>query len=413
MRKRVLIGVGSLLLILGAGAAYFHFSIPPSGTALAQEAPSGGGGKGGRHAGGGAAPVKVATATTGDLPVRRSTIGWIQSKAATTITTQQTGIVTSIAVANGQEVKTGDLILQFDDRAAEATLARDHAALARDQTTVVSTTADLQRVQDLVKRQVDSAQQLDVSTAAAASAKAVISLDEANIAADQVVVDEMKIRAPHAGRLGAVAVTVGSLVQPGSAIVTLTDVDNIEAVFTVSDADAGLLRASLAEGAVPVHVRSADSGGAGAPALDATVDFIDSTIVQGSGTMAARASLANDKRLFWPGEAVNIDVDLSVHRGIVLVPSVAVQQGQNGPEIFVVKADGTIDVRNVEVAGIVGDQAGIAKGLAKGEQVVTEGQLSLTAGQKVTVRDASGGSGGDPASKKSRPGAGTATENAS
>lgn len=401
MRKRVWIGVGVFFVVIAAGAAHYHYAFPPGGTALAQEAPAGGA-KGGKHGGGGPVAVTVAAATTGDLPVRRATIGWIQSKAATTVTTQQQGIVTSIAVANGQEVKTGDLILQLDDRAAQATLARDQAALSRDQASVVSTKADLQRTQDLFKRQVASNQQLDQATAAAASAAAVIALDNANIAADQVVIDEMKIRAPHDGRLGAVAVTVGTLVQPGNAIVTLTDVDHVEAVFTVSDADADILRHTLASGPVAVHLRPA--GDSSAAPVDATVDFIDSAIAQGSGTLAVRADVANAKRLFWPGEAVNVEVDLGIHRAIVLVPTVAVQEGQSGPEVFVVKGDGTIDVRNVVVAGIVGDTAGIASGLAAGEEVVTEGQLSLFPGEKVIIRDASGsGDVSVPAKKHKAP----------
>ncbi|MBB3930423.1 multidrug efflux system membrane fusion protein [Kaistia hirudinis] len=400
MRKRVWIGVGVFLVVIAAGAAYVHQGLPPGGTALAQEAAAGGGAKGGKRGGGGAVAVTVAAATTGDLPVRRATIGWIQSKAATTVTTQQQGIVTSIAVANGQEVKTGDVILQLDDRAAQATLARDEAALSRDQASVVSTKADLQRAQDLFKRQVASNQQLDQATAAAASAAAVIALDNANIAADQVVIDDMKIRAPHDGRLGAVAVTVGTLVQPGNAIVTLTDVDHVEAVFTVSDADADILRRTLASGPVAVHLRPA--GDSAAAPVDATVDFIDSAIAQGSGTLAVRADVANAKRLFWPGEAVNVEVDLGIHRAIVLAPTVAVQEGQSGPEVFVVKPDGTIDVRNVTVAGIVGDTAGIASGLSAGEQVVTEGQLSLFPGEKVTIRDASGSGDAAPPAKKNK-----------
>ncbi|WP_051231415.1 efflux RND transporter periplasmic adaptor subunit [Kaistia adipata] len=342
--------------------------------------------------------VVVVTAEGGSLPIRRSTIGWINSTASTAVTTQQQGVVTRIAQPNGADVKAGDLLVQLDDRAAQATLARDKAALLRDQATVVSTAADLQRARDLVARQVDSSQQLDQAVAAASSAAAVVTLDQANIDADQVVVDDMRITAPHDGRLGAFPITVGSLVQPGTTVVVLTDMDHVEANFTVSDADVGLLRQSLAAGAVPVRVSPANASKASAPAggsatvaargapADATVDFIDSNISSGSGTMAVRAAVANQGRAFWPGQAVKVDIDLGVNDNVVIVPTVAVQPGQSGSNVFVVKPDDTIDVRAVDVVGIVGDRAGIATGLRAGEKVVTEGQLSLAAGMKVAIR---------------------------
>ena len=406
--RRSVVAVLVVAAVVVVGVAYREGLLPASIDRFAASdgppADTGGGGKGGRR---NATPsVTVTQAETGDLPVRRSTIGWINSVASTPVTTQQQGVVTRIALANGADVKAGDLLVQLDDRAAQATLARDRAALTRDQATVVATTADLKRAQDLVARKVDSSQQLDQAVAAAASAAAVVTLDQANIDADQVVVDDMRITAPHDGRLGAFLITVGSLVQPGNSVVMLTDMTHLEADFTVSDADVGLLRQSLAAGSVPVRVSPSNQPTAVAigpkaatatqphPATpagssaEATVDFIDSTINTGSGTMAVRAAVPNDNRLFWPGQAVKVDVDLGMHTNVVLVPTVAVQPGQQGSNVFVVKPDQTIDVRPVELAGIVGDRAGIVSGLQAGEAVVTGGQLSLASGMKVNVRDA-------------------------
>lgn len=417
MRRSVVLGL-AVVVVLGFGVAYKQGLLPAwiDGQVASSGPPAsgrgGGTGKGGGH---NMVPsVTVATAETGNLPVRRSTIGWINSVSSTNVTTQQQGVVTTIAVANGADVKAGDLLVQLDDRAAKATLARDKAALARDGAMVVSTKADLKRAQDLVARQVDSAQQLDQAVAAAASAAAVVQLDQANIDADQVVIDDMHITAPHDGRLGAFAITVGSLVQPGTTVVVLTDMDNLEANFTVSDADVSLLRQSLSAGNVPVRVspsnpptaaasgqtasgdpaQAAPAAGSQQPApapavvaAKATVDFIDSNINSGSGTMAVRASVPNQSREFWPGQAVKVEIDLGTHTDVVLVPTVAVQPGQNGSNVFVVKPDQTIDVRQVQLAGIVGDRAGIVSGLEAGDKVVTEGQLSLANGMKVTVRD--------------------------
>ncbi len=398
-----------------AGAGKADGAKADAGKTDAGKAGTASGGKGGRR-GGGAPSVSVATAVSGELPVRRSTIGWIASTASTTVTAQQQGMVTALLAKNGQEVKAGDVLVQLDDRAAKATLDRDTAALARDGATVTSTKADLKRAEDLFSRKFDSQQQLDQATAAAASAEAVVNLDQANIAADKVVLDEMSIKAPHDGRLGAFAITVGSLIQPSNPVVTLTDVDNIEAVFAVSDADVDLLRRSLATGPVPVQLVAADMSAAPAGSGAATkaaptpvageVDFIDSAIVQGSGTIAVRASVKNTDRVFWPGQAVKVDVDLGTLSPVVIVPTVAVQPGQAGPNVFVVKPDKTIDVRPVTVAGIVGDRAAISAGLTAGEQVITEGQLALASGMAVTVRDGSGkpaAAGKAPADAKTKP----------
>ena len=420
MRKAPLVAVGVVVLLAAGGLGYWRHQpavlfgnggaagAGDGASAAAKADGAAGGHKGGRH-GGGPVAVTVATAASGELPVRRSTIGWIASKAATTITAQQQGMVTALLAENGQEVKTGDILVQLDDRAAKATLDRDTAAMARDSAAVTSTKADLARAQDLFSRKFDSQQQLDQATAAAASAEAVVKLDEANIAADRVVLDEMQIKAPHDGRLGAFAITVGSLITPGSAVVTLTDINNIEAVFTVSDADVSLLRHSLTKGPVPVSLVPADAAPApdkaaspagktmAAPVAGA-VDFIDSTIAAGSGTMAVRAAVENTDRVFWPGEAVKVDVDLGRLSDVVIVPTVAVQEGQSGPNVFVVMPDNTIDVRPVTVAGIVGDKAAISAGLKAGEQVVTEGQLSLAEGMSVAVRG--GAATGDSKSPK-------------
>ncbi|MBN9058895.1 MAG: biotin/lipoyl-binding protein, partial [Rhizobiales bacterium] len=156
MRRSVVLGL-AVVVVLGFGVAYKQGLLPAwvDGQVASSGPPASGRGGGTGKAGARnmVPSVTVATAETGNLPVRRSTIGWINSVSSTTVTTQQQGVVTTIAVANGADVKAGDLLVQLDDRAAKATLARDKAALARDQATVVSTKADLKRAQDLVARQ--------------------------------------------------------------------------------------------------------------------------------------------------------------------------------------------------------------------------------------------------------------------
>jgi multidrug efflux system membrane fusion protein len=356
--------------------------------------------RGGPGGAGGLPPFEVATAvaTTGSLPDQRSTIGWILSANTTNLTTQTAGIVQEIDAVAGTDVKTGDVLVKLDARAANAAITKDKATLQRDQATLTEAQHTADTATALAQKGAgteDAAQQAET---AAAVATATVAVDNAQLAADQVTLDNTVIKAPFDGRIGAFQVAVGSLVQPAGPVVTLTQMAPVDAQFSVSENDLAQLRSAIASGTAKVTATPTDAkqGATG------TITFLDSAVDRASGTVQARGTLPNDDRALWPGQSVNISLDLGAQAGLVLVPTVAVVPSTTGSVVYVVKPDGTIDIRNVTVAGTTGDMTGLSNGVQPNEHVVVEGQFNLSSGQRVAEAPA------NPASRSAPPAGPTA-----
>jgi len=345
----------------------------------------------------GIAPVAVtaAVATRADMPILKFAIGYIESPAVVSVNSRVTSQVVSQHVTDGQMVKAGDLLFVLDDRALKAQLAKDQATLAKDQALQASAAANLERAQALFKQGTAARQALDQAIADEKTAAANIAADNATIEADQLQISYTQITAPIGGRLGAIQVHPGDLVNSGggsgsTALVTITQISPIRVSFAAQSSDLPSLRHAMDSGAAPsVQVFSpGDYGGAGArPLATGKLDFIDSSVDTASGNVMLKASLPNQDEALWPGEYVNVVLEAGMMRGLTAVPTVAVQQGQDGPYVFVVKGDGKVEMRQVKIALSQGDQTGVASGLQPGESVVTEGQLRLKDDTPVTVRN--------------------------
>ncbi|SCX19666.1 MULTISPECIES: efflux RND transporter periplasmic adaptor subunit [Agrobacterium] len=346
---------------------------------------------GGKHAGGGqagvrATTVKVAVAKAGSMPVVRQTIGSIVPVAQTALTSPISGIVANVLARDGAEVKAGDLLVQLDDRTIKANIERDQAQLAKDQAVLDAANNTLSRVEALSKSGVDTQQQLSDASATVKQAAATISVDQANIAADNVVLSQNQIRAPFDGKLGAVLLSAGAYVAPGTSVVMLTQMKPVYAEFTLPEPDLDLVRANIADknltaDVYPTQSKSDTAAGSG------NIVFIDNTIDSASGTFKLRVRLDNDAETFWPGQFLNVTVNAGKIDNLVTVPLVALQPRGDGYVCFVVRADNTIELRKVTLALSNGGVAGVSEGLADGETVVIEGQASLTEGSHVTVND--------------------------
>ncbi|RWO49059.1 MAG: efflux RND transporter periplasmic adaptor subunit [Mesorhizobium sp.] len=339
-----------------------------------------------------ATAVVAATASTADFPIRRYAIGFVSSPAVVSVNPRISSQITSIAVKDGQMVKPGDLLFSLDDRALKAQLARDQATLAKDQALLASATADLERAKALVARQAGTQQTYDQAIAAQKSAAATVDADRATIEADEVQLDFATITAPISGRLGAVSVAIGDLVTTNSGsststpLVTITQMDPLRVNFNLPESDLALLQKALAapgQGAVTL-TRDGDP----TPIGKGTLDFVDSSVDTASGTIAARASVPNPDLSLWPGQYVNVVLDAGIMPQMTSVPTVAVQPGQKGPFVYVIKPDNTVEVRPVQVALTEGDNSAIGEGLKSGENVVVEGQAKLKDGAPVREGDA-------------------------
>ncbi|WP_370677051.1 efflux RND transporter periplasmic adaptor subunit [Pleomorphomonas sp. PLEO] len=348
-------------------------------------------GGGGRRGSGGPTRVSTVAASAEDMPIERRTIGTITSPANLTVTTETSGLVTEILVADGADVHEGDVLIRLDSRIAEATVEKDQAALARDQATFDHAKETAARQQRLLSNEAVSQQSLEDANATVKTAEATVAVDQATLKSDLVTLDQKTIRAPFDGRLGAVEVVIGSFVQPATAIVRLTRTDPLYASFALSESDTSLVRAARAAGK-PIKVDVSPLGTT--DTFTGTVDFIDAAVDTTSGTFTARATLHGVADKLVPGQSIAVMAAIG-STPVVAVPTVALQATQQGNVVYVVGDDNTVTVRPVTVALSAGDRSGLTAGITAGERVVVEGQVRLAEGMKVIDASAQAASNPD------------------
>ncbi|KMO41754.1 RND transporter [Methylobacterium tarhaniae] len=332
--------------------------------------------------------VTTVAAGVTDLALTRSAVGWVEPMASVVVRPRIDGVIVEQLARDGQVVKAGDVLYRLDDREIRAQLARNEAALARDQATQVRTQNDVRRVGELLSRSSASQAQFDLASAEAKVAAANVAASQAAIEADKVRLDYTTVRAPIAGRLGRVLVTTGNLVKgnesAGTGLVTITQMRPLRATFSLPERDLDGLRAALARpGTAPVRVYP--SGGEAVLAVG-RLSFVDSSVDQASGTVTAWALFPNEDDRLWPGQYVRVEVDLGRRPGTVTVPQAAVQPGQEGSFVWVVRPDSTAERRTVEVITSRDGRAALSLGLKPGERVVVEGQFRVRQGLPVTER---------------------------
>lgn len=389
MRTRSLLFICAVLALLGGVIAWgkYHRADPVSAEAAMQPAakqqePAQGQGQGNGKP---AIAVKVAEVTQGSMPIRRRTIGWVEPIAAVAVKSRVNSVIMEQRATDGQFVKQGDVLFVLDDREAKAAIARDEAAMAQHQAELDRARADLARTKTLVSKQTASKQTLDQAIADAQAAAAAVDADHAVLAQDKLTLSYTTITAPIAGRLGAVAVTPGNLVAENGdvSLVTITQMQPIRVSFTLPDRDIDALRGALAQyppAPVSVYVKGDKIARA-----HGNLMFIDSSVDVASGTITAKAEFPNDNLALWPGQYFDVEVELGVQAQASIIPSVALQVGQNGLFVFVVTADNKAEMRTVTVVGTDGDKSAVATGLQPGERVVVDGQHQISPGAKVMV----------------------------
>ncbi len=325
--------------------------------------------------------VFAAKVATRDVPFYLDEIGTTTAFEMVQIKAQVTGQIISREFKDGGDVKKGDLLFKIDPRPYEAVLASAKADLALAQ-------ANLKRQKVLEQKNVTATQELDTATANSMRA-------EAAVAAAQVNLDFCSIQSPIDGRAGLRKVDVGNVVNPGSdPLVTVQGIDPIYTDFTISEPDLPLVRKYLENPNLKVVT---DASGDNVEPRTGQLYFIDTAVQPGAGTIKARAVTPNPDHALWPEQFVQVRLILDILKDAKMVPSSAVQIGQNGPYIFVVKADSTLDLRQVKPGQVHGDQTVISDGVQPGEMVVTSGQLQLAPGAKVIVKEEATRGGGTPA----------------
>jgi multidrug efflux system membrane fusion protein len=283
-------------------------------------------------------------------------------------------------------VQAGDLLISLDRRPFENNLLSARADLANARAQAAHAQAEAERYQRLDQQQAISKEQLAQLLTDAESTKAQVQAREAAVANAELQLGYTEIHAPIAGRTGQLNLHEGALVKAndsGSALVTINQLAPIAVAYSVPEGSLAALRAALDAGVVAVTASPHDGVG---KLADGRLDFIDNAVDATTGTILLKAVFANADRTLWPGQFVDTVTRLGEEVGTVVVPSSAVQTGQRGSQVFVVKPDRTVDLRPVETGRSADGLIVIRSGVKAGETVVTDGQLRLVPGAKVEDR---------------------------
>jgi membrane fusion protein, multidrug efflux system len=335
-------------------------------------------------------PVTTATVVQKTVPVTFRAIGHVEPIAAVAVKARIGGELQRVAFTEGESVRAGATLFTIDPRPYRAALAQAEAGLARNQALLAKAEADATRYAGLVRQDYVTKEQYDQIVANAAALRAAIAADQANVDAAKLNLAYCTITAPVAGRTGALTIKAGNLVKANDdkPLVTINQVQPIHVAFSVP---AQLLPSLTARREDAVKVAATLPGGSAAIA-EGTLSFIDNEVDADSGTLLLKATFANADEVLWPGQFVDLTVRLGEEAARMVVPASAVQSGQRGQYAFVVKDDGTVELRTLVVARGDEKEAIVESGLAPGETVVTDGQLRLVPGAKVVVKSAENGS---------------------
>lgn len=385
-----------VILLAGlAGAGYYYkdlLSGAPAGEAGAtKKGPAGAaaGGAGGRRGGprGGTEIVTLATVEQKNMPVRVESIGLAEAYTFVQIKGRVDGQIVEVNFKEGQEVKKGAVLIRIDSRPYVAALHLAEAALARDRAVADRAAAQEIRQKELLDKKFVSTDNYSQFRANADSAAAAMKASEAQVENARVQVEYTTIRSPITGYVGKIFLQLGNIVRAADVnpIATINQVHPIYVLFAVPEQRLSDVRTNMRRGALTVEAIPSDSKG---KASVGKLVFVDNAVDQTTGTIKLRAEFANLDNALWPGQFANVRVKLFDDPKAVVVPTIAIQTGPNGQFVFAAKEDNTVEVRIVKVDRADGDLSVIATGLTPGERVVTQGQLRLAAGSKITTAEA-------------------------
>jgi membrane fusion protein, multidrug efflux system len=364
----------SLTIALGVGVAV-------SGCARGQAQPQS---QGGAPA---AVPVAVGVVTSKSMPLEASAVGTVEAYSTVSVRAQLTGELTSVNFKQGDDVQAGQELFTLDKRPLEGALLQAQATLERDTAEAANARAIVQRYEQLVERGIVAREQRDNARTSVARLEATLASDRAAVENAKVQLQYATIKAPIAGRTGALMVNAGNLVRANdqTPLVTINQISPIYVSFAVPEPLLPELRRYMARGALRVEARPASGDD---HIATGTVTFIDNAVDLSTGTIKVKGTFPNDDRQLWPGQFVNVVVRLATETAAIVVPTAAVQTGPEGPYVYLVKADQTVELRPITIARASGNETVIRSGLAGGETVVTDGHLRLVPGSRISIKGA-------------------------
>ncbi len=329
-------------------------------------------------------PVTVAKAVTADIPVLLEVVGRAEAYESVTVKSRLDGQVVSVMYTEGQHVKQGDVLVKLDPGDFEARLQQADANLAKDEAQLAKARADVERYVALRARGFISEEKVNDVRTAEVAALATVKADKAALELARLQLNYATLRAPFAGVVGARLVFPGSAVKVNdTALVVVNRIQPLYVTFSVPEKHLPRLHAALDRGQLTAVVTIP---GNKEQSFEGSVKFIDNAVDASTGTIQMKAVLENRQEKLTPGQFLNVTMRLDTLTDAVVVPTEAVQQGADGNFLFVVKEDETVEPRKIQIAATSGNLAAIAKGVATGETVVTDGQLRLAPGAMVQIK---------------------------
>jgi multidrug efflux system membrane fusion protein len=360
MRSLSVLSVASVLSVLSAGCAKKDPPRPP------------------------AVPVTIGTAETRAVPYELSATGVVEPIQTVAVQAQVSGPIVRIAFREGQDVKKGQVLFELDPRPFQAALKQAEGLLARDHATAANAEEQAKRYSTLAEKEYVTAEQNDAARSSAAAASATVSASQAAVDQARLNLQYATIRAPISGRTGSLRVREGNLVRSSDAtpLVTINQIQPILVRFAVP---ASHLSAIQRYRSGDIKVFASPTGGSGAGS-EGTLAFVDNAVDTTTGTILLKGRFPNTDGALWPGEFVNVRLQLYVDPKALVVPASAVVSGQQGSFVFVIQPDSSAATRPVKVARTAGDVAIVSGDVKPGDRVVTDGQLRLRQGSKVQIK---------------------------
>jgi multidrug efflux system membrane fusion protein len=330
-------------------------------------------------------PVKVAAAEQKAVPVQIQAVGTVEAYATVLIKSRVDGQLVRVHFREGQDVKKDDLLFTIDPRPYEAAVKEARARLERDAALAEKADLDARRYAELVAKNYVSSDKYEQFRANAEALRATMEADRAALERAKLNLEYCHIRAPMAGRTGRLLVDEGVQIKANDdkgGMVEIMQIMPINVGFAVPQQFLSEIKTHMAGGPLKVEADIPESKAKPDPG---TLSFLDNKVNTQTGTVLLKGTFANKDRLLWPGQFVMATLTLTTRSDAIVIPAVAIQVGQDGQFVYVVKPDMSVEPRTVMPGMSVGGDVVIEKGLTAGEKVVTEGQLRLVPGAKVQV----------------------------
>jgi multidrug efflux system membrane fusion protein len=335
-------------------------------------------------------PVTVASVEQRSVPQEISAIGTVTPIQTVAVRSQVGGTLMRVGFREGDDVRKRQVLFRIDARPFRAALDQAVANLARDQAQLTNARAQVTRYEELARNNLATQEQFDQMKANADALDAALKADSAAVQTARLNLEYTTIRAQIAGRSGNLLLREGNLIPANgpTPLVVINQLQPIAVSFSVPQQYLDDIQRFSARHVLDVRIRPANDSTA---TLTGQLTFVNNQVDTTTGTIQLKATFPNGDRKLWPGEFVAVSLVLDVEQDVLTIPAQAVMTGQAGTFVYVLKDDGTARTQSVTVGRAADDLVVIATGLAAGQRVVTDGQLRLVPGARVTVKTGTSG----------------------